>query len=127
MKIVKNSQYLDGYIFGMSNLYPSKTGLPVCVWVDTVGSERNVPHNIPRIKVQNTKGNRVDKDQYFVMSISQDPEVLAGECELQSKDRKQIEDWIKKYEDVLIKHWYQLIDDDDLREIVYTKKDTTSK
>ena len=44
------------YIFGMANLYPKHTGLPVIIWVDNVGSARNVQHNVPRVKVQNVKG-----------------------------------------------------------------------
>lgn len=40
----------------MANLYPKHTGLPVVIWVDNVGSDRHLEHNLPRVKVQNVRG-----------------------------------------------------------------------
>lgn len=40
MKWIISSQL----VFGMANLYPKHTGLPVVIWIDNLGSDRNVKH-----------------------------------------------------------------------------------
>ena len=38
--------------FEMANVSKTDTNLPYNIWIDSVGKDRNIPHNIPRIKVE---------------------------------------------------------------------------
>ena len=104
-------------IFCMANLYPKRTGLPYLIWVDNLGSARKGRHNQPRLKVQNTKGDKV-VDDTFVMSISRNPGLLAGRCKI-GKDLNLIKNYIAQHYDDLIAHWNQEIDEDELKERLY--------
>lgn len=39
----------------MANLLKDKTGLPYDIWIDEQGEDRNIPHHIPRLKVDTNK------------------------------------------------------------------------
>ena len=108
-------------IFGMANLYPKHTGLPVILWVDNMGSARNVQHNLPRLKVQNIRGNKRSEDTFSV-SISKRPEILSGENKLSSKDWKAVKQFISDNYDYFIQHWNEEIDEYELKDLL-TKGD----
>lgn len=114
MKIRKES------ILGMANLYPKRTHLPVVIGVDNLGSARKGKHNEPRIKVQNVKGDKAIDDT-FSLSISMNPKILAGKCKLSNDDYREIVNFVSDNFDVLMKHWNQEIDEDDLKEIIYNR------
>lgn len=105
-------------IFAIANLYPKRTGINNMLWVDNLGSARNIEHNVPRLKVQNVPGDKV-VDDAFVMSISKSPEILAGECKLKSKALRDVKNYIIEHYDDLIAHWNQDIDEDELKERLY--------
>jgi len=107
-------------VYGMANLYPKRTGLPVIIWVDNVGAFRTNKHNMPRVKVQNVKGDKAIDDT-FSLSIELEPKVLAGECKLSSKDLKAVTEYISDNYEVLMKAWNQEIDEDELKDILYHK------
>ena len=107
-------------VFGMANLYPKRTGLPVVLWVDNVGVNRNVEHNKPRIKVQNTLGDKV-VDDTFTLSLEKNPVVLAGKNKLNSKVFKQVLNYVKDHLDDFLASWYQEIDEDELKDRLYIK------
>ena len=102
----------------MSNLIKRKTGLPVNIWVDDIGVERNVEHNEPRIKVQN---NTADKrqDDTFELTISKNPYVISGICKLSSKNLNKVKDYVIKYYEPLMDYWNQKIDIEDLKDILF--------
>lgn len=102
----------------MSNLIKRKTGLPVNIWVDDIGVERNVEHNEPRIKVQN---NTADKrqDDTFELTISKNPYVISGVCKLNSKNLNKVKDYVIKYYKPLMDYWNQKIDIEDLKDILF--------
>ena len=107
-------------IFAMANLYPKRTGLPVIIWVDNLGSARNVEHNLPRVKVQNILGDKA-VDDTFEVSISLDPKILSGTCKLNRKTKQIVFDYIREHFDDFMEHWNQEIDEDDLKERLYVK------
>ena len=107
-------------VFGIANLYPKRTGLPVVLWVDNVGVNRNVEHNKPRIKVQNTLGDKV-VDDTFTLSLEKNPVVLAGNNKLNSKVFKQVLNYVKDHLDDFLASWYQEIDEDELKDRLYIK------
>lgn len=104
-------------IFCMANLYPKHTGLPVVLWVDNVGYARKVQHNIPRLKVQNVRGNKA-VDDTFSVSISKEPKVLSGENKLSSKDWKAVKQFISDNYEYFMQHWNQEIDEYELKDLL---------
>lgn len=107
-------------ILRMANLYPKRTHLPVVIWVDNLGSARKGKHNEPRIKVQNVKDDKA-VDDTFSLSISKNPEILSGKRKLSNDDYKEIVKFVSDNYDVLMKHWNQEIDEDELKEIIYNR------
>lgn len=102
----------------MANLYPKHTGLPVVIWVDNVGSDRHLEHNLPRVKVQNVRGGGKRSDDVFSASISRNPEVLAGENKLSKKDWKEVQEFISSNYKLLMDHWNGEIDEYELKDLV---------
>lgn len=102
----------------MSNLIKRKTGLPVNIWVDDIGVERNVEHNEPRIKVQNNTADRRQEDT-FELTISNNPYVISGICKLSSKNLNKVKDYVIKYYEPLMDYWNQKIDIEDLKDILF--------
>lgn len=102
----------------MSNLIKRKTGLPVNIWVDDIGVERNVEHNEPRIKVQNNTADR-RQDDTFELTISKNPYVISGICKLSSKNLNKVKDYVIKYYEPLMDYWNQKIDIEDLKDILF--------
>lgn len=49
------------------------------------------------------------------------PKVLAGKCKLSKDDYKEIVNFVLDNHDVLMKHWNQEIDEDELKEIIYNR------
>lgn len=105
-------------IYAMANLYPKRTGLPVILWVDNLGSARKLKHNIPRLKVQNVPGDKA-VDDAFEVSISKTPQILSGECRLNRKQKHEIFNYIEQHYNDFIDHWNQEIDEDELKERLY--------
>lgn len=93
----------EDLLFEMANVSTEDTKLPYELWIDSAGSERNVNHNSPRIKVN------VDGDMIPV-SISDNPKVLVSGKD-NFKGKSEITKYIKKYLDVFIKHWNKELTD----------------
>lgn len=102
----------------MSNLIKRKTGLPVNIWVDDIGVERNVEHNEPRIKVQNNTSDK-RQDDTFELTISKNPYVISGICKLSSKNLNKVKNYVIKYYEPLMDYWNQKIDIEDLKDILF--------
>jgi len=84
-KLIRNT-----YIFGMANLVPPKTGLPVSIWIEHAGITRNVSHsNIPRVKIGFQGGASVS------VLISENPEILTTTARIKKSDMRDIEEGIK--------------------------------
>mgnify|MGYP000857692616 CR=1 FL=1 len=106
-------------LFEMANLRQSITGLPMMLWVDEMGSDRNVKHNTPRLKFQNNYSDR-RMDDLLSISISETPRVLTKNKNLSIKmsDLEFLKSWISSHYGVLIDHWNGKIDTDDLKRIL---------
>lgn len=68
--ITEAIQLNEDMLFEMANIVKSKSGLDVDIWSEHRGVERNVPHNLPRIKLSTS-------DASIVISIEPQPELLA--------------------------------------------------
>ena len=112
---MKISYTSDFDISAMANYYPKHTGLPMIIWIDSLGSARKTKHNLPRIKIQNILGDKVIDDA-FSLSISKSPQILAGTCKLSNKHFKEVCNFVARNYDALMKHWNQELDDFELKD-----------
>ncbi len=87
--------------FEMANVAKTDTNLPYNIWIDSVGKDRNIPHNIPRIKIN------VDGDMIPV-SIDTNPKILINK---NINNFSEIKNWIIKYYDILMQHWNKELTD----------------
>ena len=107
-RLIRNS-----VIFGMANLNPRKSGLPVIIWADHGGVERQVEHNGPRVKIGNN-------DYSATVSISSNPEILGMLGHIKHSELKNIEagmEYVARNADLFLKHFNDTtfdFDDEDL-------------
>lgn len=89
------------HVFAMANLSPKLTGLDCVIWVDSMGSSRNVNHSTPRVKVE--------KDNFEMsVSIEPTPRVLAKSTNIPHRVMKEFKRAIKYIADnydLFIKHY----------------------
>lgn len=100
-------------VFGMANLNPSKSGLPVIIWAEHDGVSRNNTHNEPRVKV--------GKDKYWIsISISENPKILAKSSNIKKSEMDKLEEcieYVARNHDIFLKHFNDTdfnFDDEDL-------------
>lgn len=122
MKIYKSKRYIEEdtingatSIYGMSNLKPSKTGQPFELWVDEIGSDHNVGHNLPRFK---PKANDVQLD--IVLNENGNAKIINADTRKIQKFKyaKEAVKFIEKFQKPLLMHWYGEIDSADLTNII---------
>lgn len=100
----------------MANISKEFTLLPVNIWVEESGVERDVEHNEPHLKFQNSKSNKLDRTKLIPISISnEEPIILIKDfdmkkLELSGKEFKVLQNWIRYHYDLLIKYWNSEID-----------------
>ena len=99
-------------LFEMTNLRKKHTGLPMNIWLDDIGAYRNIKHNVPRIKFQNDKSDKVLDNTIPISIDKENPQILTKTVQLKlpQKDFKKLYDFIKDNYDLLIKFWNQEID-----------------
>ena len=87
----------DFVSLNMPTLTPNDTGLHKNIWLDTNASNRNVGHNIYRVKYGKLSASIsvtfYDKDNYSVIGNSK---------EISNNEIKQVKDWITKNYDLLV-------------------------
>lgn len=100
-------------IFGMANINPKKSGLPVVIWADHGGISRNVSNNKPRVKIGNN-------NYWASVSISPDPEILSISSNIKKSELDAIVqgiDYLARNCDIFLKHYNDIdfsFDDEDL-------------
>ena len=81
------------------------TDLPHVIKVSTnLGRDGKLNVHGPRIKVSNIPG-KASKDDNFSVSISDEPEVMAGEVNIHSKHLQHVKEWIRLNKDHLLNIW----------------------
>ena len=101
---------LDGdseLLFEMANFMKKRhRELPSNIWV----SVRNANHG-PRIKIQRNKGDNMQAENTFSMTISDSPEVI-GDIgnDLNSKDIEYFKNFVKTNKDILLSYWNGKLD-----------------
>jgi hypothetical protein len=99
-------------IFGMTNLSPRMTGLPMSIWVSPRGNAR---HDV-RIKVNMTHGRQMNIDNTAVVAVRPARRVIAGR--LTSDDRRIVAEWLQLNLDAVVDYWEGKLDTDQFFEIL---------
>ena len=106
-------QYLDDadFLCEMANFLHSRhKELPSNIWI----SVKNAPHG-PRIKIQRNKGERMQIDDTFSMTISDTPSIIGDVGSvLSTKDINYFKDFITRNKDTLLMYWDGDLDTTDL-------------
>lgn len=93
---------LNQPLIEMANIYKADYDLPVNCWISAETQNKH----LPRIKVQQDKGNKLNYGNFCSVSISNNPEVLAGKWLLRSKDTQDIFAFIEENVEELLDMWY---------------------
>lgn len=101
-------------IFGMANLNPQRSNLPVIIWSDHAGCERKVSHRgTPRIKLGT-------KDYSVSVTIEPNPIIKAKSGKIKKSEMDKIQqgmDYVGRNYDLFLKHYNDTdfsFDDEDL-------------
>lgn len=103
----------EDLLYEMANFLHSRhKELPSNIWV----SVKNANHG-PRIKIQRNKGERMQIDDTFSMTVSDDPSIV-GEVgsDLSTNDINYFKRFILKNKDTLLAYWNGELDTSDLTE-----------
>ena len=93
-------------LYAMANYGCRRTGLPnkISIWCGPKGSANHEA----RIKVSNLRGKASfsNYENYFEVSISKTPEIVAGEPEgFSTKEKKELSVWVVSNLDILDAYW----------------------
>lgn len=102
-------------IYGMANLKPREIGESFELWIDELGSDRNIGHNNPRFK---PKANGIQLDIILLRNgkaeiINADPRKVQ-----KFKYGKEAVRFIEKFSEPLIRHWNGEISSSELAAII---------
>lgn len=105
---MSETEITEDEAFGMANLPPHLTGLPMIVWAS---QNMGQPHDI-RVKVMQTHNPRMDPRNLASVAVRPAPRVVAGR--LSATDLRAVSDWIRLNEAVLLDYWDGRIYTDEL-------------
>jgi hypothetical protein len=91
----------------MANIRPADTGLTMCIYVSDKDNVRS--QHRARIKVSKTYGDKISKSNLFVITVSDNPEVIGNTGDIKEKDIKEVKNFIIKNKQVLIDYWNLII------------------
>jgi hypothetical protein len=96
--LIKKSER-PSFMNEMSNYRKIDSGLPVNVWIDDEMYWKNTKHNLPRLKMQSTYGNNVDKNNPITITIEVEPKVFNRNSrqEIKDKDVEIVRRFVKKF------------------------------
>ena len=96
-------------MFEMAALSRKRTNLPYELWLDSVGKDRNVLHNTPRLKV------KVSDNTLIPVSIEKAPKVLVDISKYPKiKHLSAVVNFIANNYDLLLDHWNKKYDDGEI-------------
>lgn len=86
-------------LYEMANVTPDETGLSRTIWISINNHSTGC-----RIKVMNIGGIRYSEDNFSV-SVSDNPEIVAGISKLKNNDHQKIFEFVKKNQTILLQLW----------------------
>ena len=111
--------YSDEMLLEMANISQNTTGLDVIIWVQTNNTQSPGKHNLPQIKFQNNTSTKIQINELIPISISDNPEILLKNNDLNKIKISQaqinaVKLWIVKNKEILIDYWEEKITTDEL-------------
>ena len=111
--------YPDEMLLEMANISQNTTGLDVIVWVQTINTQSTGKHNLPRIKFQNNTVTKIQINELTPISISDNPEILLknndlNKIKISQAQINEVKQWIVKNQEILIDYWQEKITTDEL-------------
>jgi len=101
----KVKEYLN-YLFEMSNIRKSKTGLPVIIWAQNGVRLQHAPI----IKISQNYGDKLDPTKLFSMAITDKLTTFGNTGEISKDTIKKVFLWVKKNKQNLLDYWNGTID-----------------
>jgi hypothetical protein len=86
-------------LFGMANLFPADTGLPVTVWVSPRGRARHAA----RVTVCRVPGNKMIPSNTVFVRIEPEPNLIAGD--LPARYLASVLRWVALNREALLAQW----------------------
>ena len=111
--------YTDEMLLEMANISQNTTGLDVIIWVQTNNTQSTGKHNLPRIKFQNNTSTKIQINELIPISISDNPEILLknndlNKIKISQAQINEVKQWIVKNQEILIDYWQEKITTDEL-------------
>lgn len=104
------SKQVEKFLFEMANLGAKRTGIErVFIWASP--AQRGAERHGARVKVSSNYTNRANEDDFFVLSVEDEPEIKDGECHLSARDLGRVKKWVALNKDALLRYWAHEIDD----------------
>lgn len=95
---------LEKYLWEMANVTSDSTGIEqVVIWVSQ--AQDGAKRHGPRVKVSSRKTSKVVPGDLFVLTIQNNPVLVAGESYLPADTLEDVKDWVSKNKEVLLKYW----------------------
>lgn len=105
----ENEILIEDALFEMARIKPADSGLP---WIIFISSKDYTKQQYwARIKISNIKGAFSPNDN-FLVSISKQPKILAGNAKMKQDELNDIFDWVILNYETLIKYWNEQYDSD---------------
>src|SRR5687767_10726411 len=86
-------------LFGMANLSPTLTGLPMIVWI----SERGTARHDVRVEAL-VHGRRAHPERTVSVSVRPTVEIVAGPA-LDARDMELVRQWIEVNREAIVAYW----------------------
>ena len=111
--------YTDEMLLEMANISQNTTGLDVIIWVQTNNTQSPGKHNLPQIKFQNNTSTKIQINELIPISISDNPEILLknndlNKIKISQAQINEVKQWIVKNQEILIDYWQEKITTDEL-------------
>ena len=111
--------YTDEMLLEMASVSQNTTGLDVVIWVQTNNTQSTGKHNLPQIKFQNNTATKIQINESIPISISDNPEILLknndlNKIKISQAQINEIKQWIVNNKEILIDYWKEKITTDEL-------------
>ena len=103
-ELYQSQEEVEKFLYEMANIRDKQTGIPnIILWAGQAppGAKRHSP----RVKVCSRPTSKVIPEDFFTLSIQEEPQIKEGECYLSTDQLQDVKDWISRNKEVLLKYW----------------------
>lgn len=106
---------LEKYLWEMANLSSKVTGIDqVIIWASS--AQDGAKRHGPRVKISARPTSKIDSNDLFVLTIQDNPQVVAGESYLSTDTLEDVKTWVSLNKGVLLSYWKNEITTDEFLE-----------